>query len=189
MADLTTIEKVKTHAGISGSAEDAMLTELVDAVSRAMEQYTGKTIALQSSVIEYFEPEDTDTIVLRHRAETVNSVTVGGTVLAPTYYVLRKERILWRLTDTLANGGIPTSWGGKYVVEVDYDAGYSTIPADWDHFCVKQCRHEWNQTEQSVANRFAEESVSSPTGENASFVGVDWLPDVENFLKRQVRIT
>jgi hypothetical protein len=128
--DLTTIAKVKAELGITGSGEDARLTQLVGEASALIAAYCGRsgfgreTLRQTERLAGYCEAIRLD----RDLAPAITSVTVDGDALLPAEYEIDGS-LLYRLSDTTR---IAWTYG---VVVIDYAAGWSLpsgAPADID---------------------------------------------------------
>lgn len=127
MTALTTIARVKSYLGISTTADDALLTDLLNGASLAIENYLNRTLSAAS----YTAVMDGNGSVLlplpNYPVTAVSSLKIDGQVIplsaafGKSGYVNAVDRILLR----------------SYVfsldfqnVEISYTAGYSTIPDD-----------------------------------------------------------
>lgn len=121
--DLTTLDKVKAELGITGTAEDARLTQLISEASAMIAAYCGRTGFGRETLRQTERLEGTCSAIRLDRdlAPVVSSVTVDGEALASTDYELDGS-LLYRLS---ASFRIPWAFG---VVVVDYQAGW-TLPA------------------------------------------------------------
>lgn len=128
--DLTTIAKVKTELGITGTAEDARLTALVVEASAVIAAWCGRTGFGRETLRQTERLTGACEAIRLDRdlAPAVTSVTVDGEALLAAEYELDGS-LLYRLSDTYR---IAWVYG---VVVVDYQAGWtlpSGAPADID---------------------------------------------------------
>jgi hypothetical protein len=142
---LVSLDDAKLALGIdpSDTSQDAMLTQQIDAVSRAINNYCDRVLAVQSyrdQIREacgfWGEPIITRQypIVLDSGGVPLVTITEDGAALASTYYEVSPETgALYRLTDSAAASG----WAAALLV-VDYTAGFDPIPAD-----IQGAAFEW----------------------------------------------
>lgn len=128
-----TLAQVKEWLGITGAADDALLTRMLDAATASMERYMARTI-LSASYTETRSGTGGNALTLRNRPiSAVSSVTVNGTAWAAsdgrsTGYVFDGETLF-------AIGNIFARASQNVVVT--YTAGYATVPADLEQACIE----------------------------------------------------
>lgn len=128
MADLTTLEATKAYLGldVSDSDADEILGALIASSSAWFERETRRTFAKQT-VNEVRGGNGTDTLYLRREpVVSVASVKMDGEVL-PKQIAATDDG--WRFADDrIYQRGRLFRRGA--VIEVEYVAGYETVPAD-----------------------------------------------------------
>lgn len=160
MASLISIAEYKVWAGISGTAQDALLTVLVDAVSMEVRRWCDRdlTTGFESAArTEYYDGTGEETIQLVEWPVTsVASVVIryaGGTtetVDANTYRVDGGSGVLSRIDAVRTRypvttfGNVDTIFGAEPMfpsgfrnIGVTYTGGYATIPADLKMACYR----------------------------------------------------
>lgn len=137
MAALTTTAYVKTQLGISGSTQDALIAQLITAVSAQFESLTGRKF-INTDYTEIYDGTGRSNLYLREYP--VNSVTsvernhgsIGDpswtTLDADTYYVDTR-------TGIISSGSAFASFPGDFSkriahYRVIYNAGYGAAAAD-----------------------------------------------------------
>lgn len=175
--------------GITDSAKDQILTEILPGRSLAIEHYMRRQIieaayTAERHRIDFGYP-------LAHRinlrewpVSAVAEVREGTAVLDPSRYRVLSGGILERAGDS-ADAGRP--WSGPYV-EVDYTAGYASIPADLVVAATAEVAHAYRQSEPGGGRLGKTGSIF--TGQtDAAFVPWDFLPEsrrVFDFYARKV---
>lgn len=160
MASLISISEYKVWAGISGTAQDALLTVLVDAVSMEVRRMCDRDLTNgfeSASRTERYDGTGEQTIQLvEWPVSSITSVkvyTAGGsydTLDADTYRVNGDSGLLSRIDPVLARfptdafGTIESTFSvqpwfpaGFDNIEVVYTGGYATIPADLKMACYR----------------------------------------------------
>ena len=160
MASLISIAEYKVWAGISGTAQDALLTVLVDAVSMEVRRLCDRNLTNgfeSTSRTERYDGTDEATIqLIEWPVSSITSVTLytagGDTEVldADTYRVNGDSGVLSRIDPVLGRFPV-TAFGtvnatfsvqpwfdqGFDNVEVVYTGGYATIPADIKMACYR----------------------------------------------------
>lgn len=160
MASLVSIAEYKVWSGITGTAQDALLTVLVDAVSMEVRRWCDRDLTNgfeSASRTEYYSGTGEETIqLLEWPVASVASVTIryaGGTtetVDADTYRVDGTSGVLSRI-DAVRTRYPVTSFGtidnmfgaeprfphGFNNIGVTYTGGYATIPSDLKMACFR----------------------------------------------------
>ena len=134
MSDLSTLEKVKSYLGVTGSGEDTLLGELLGAASARIRGHCGREIT-SATYTEQYDGRGLGRIVLVQRPAT--SITTvhdaldrafdSGSLVDSDDYTLYGEEGIVELDP--ARAGFQD---GVRNVQVVYVAGYSTVPADVD---------------------------------------------------------
>jgi uncharacterized phiE125 gp8 family phage protein len=160
MASLISIAEYKVWAGISGTAQDALLTVLVDAVSMEVRRLCDRNLTNgfeSTSRTERYDGTDEATIqLIEWPVSSITSVTLytagGDTEVldADTYRVNGDSGVLSRIDPKMGRFPV-TAFGtvnatfsvqpwfdqGFDNVEVVYTGGYATIPADIKMACYR----------------------------------------------------
>ena len=160
MASLISIAEYKVWAGITGTAQDALLTVLVDAVSMEVRRWCDRNLSNgfeSASRTERYDGTGEQTIQLMEwPVASITSVTIytagGDTEVldADTYRVNGDSGVLSRIDPVLARfptnafGTIESTFSvqpwfpaGFDNIEVVYTGGYSPIPADLKMACYR----------------------------------------------------
>ncbi|QDV49538.1 phage head-tail connector protein [Gimesia fumaroli] len=142
---LTTLPKVKVHLGISNSAQDDLLNQLITEVESVIQHFTSRKSFDSASRTEYLDGNGKDELFLAHRPLT----SVTGVWVDPDGY-FGKGTDAFPSDSAWTEGGefVPQSeeaneqnasmlislnriWPeGRGNIKVTYTAGYETIPAD-----------------------------------------------------------
>ena len=160
MASLISIAEYKVWAGITGTAQDALLTVLVDAVSMEVRRLCDRNLTNgfeSTSRTERYDGTNEQTIqLIEWPVTSITSVTVytagGDTAVldADTYRVNGDSGVLSRIDPVLGRFPV-TAFGtvnatfsvqpwfeqGFDNIEVVYTGGYATIPADLKMACYR----------------------------------------------------
>ena len=160
MASLISISEYKVWSGISGTAQDALLTVLVDAVSMEVRRWCDRDLSNgfeSAERTEYYDGTGEETIQLvEWPVASVASVVIryaGGTTEtmdSNTYRVNGDTGILSRIDAVRTRFGV-TAFGnidsvfaaeprfpsGFKNIGVTYTGGYSPIPADLKMACYR----------------------------------------------------
>lgn len=157
---LTTLANVKASKGSVASADDPVLTRLIDAVSAAILNYINVEIG-QVAHTEYRDGRGTDSLVTKHAPIlSVQSLTVGGIAIPASngtsygYQIADSQLVVLR-------GG--TFASGRRNILIAYTSGYASVPGDIEQACID-----------TVLRRFAElqragQSSKTLQGETVSF--------------------
>ena len=148
MAELATIDQVRTALGIVDNASDATVSQKLDAAEAMIRDYCARPLGFVSqSITESFDGENTQQLVLRYTpVTTVTSVTADGAAVSAEYEVNASGILsfkyvsfgpsLGRNTSSQTVTGVPyrsPSFGNSInQVDVVYTGGYSaaSIPAN-----------------------------------------------------------
>lgn len=142
---LTTVAKIKTHLGITGSDEDAYLTQLLAGVEPAVLRYLNRRAIESATVTEYFHGHGRSTVVLNRRPVTavasVNEQIDGyagqasGAFGSETLLTAGEDYWVDNLEQSEGNPAMLMRVGKLWPnapgsVKVVYTAGYTTVPLD-----------------------------------------------------------
>lgn len=126
--DLVTLQQVKDWLSITDSSKDAMLTTLISAASKAIQNYIGRDLTYSTLIDEWRDGGHRDRMMLlRAPVDTVTSVEVDGIVIPAATSV---TGVGWRSRDDSVILVGHTFSRGKGNVRIVYSGGYQTIPAD-----------------------------------------------------------
>jgi len=147
---LTTLAKVKLYAGITGSDQDALITQLIDEVSvyiegqlgdRAIEEdtYTEEIYDINPKQIEFllrnYPITDTEPFVAEYRTGSLSAPV--WTAYTADDFVIRKGagfvEFITRFSAYIVDG-----------IRFTYSAGYATVPADLELIANKIIVDELN---------------------------------------------
>ncbi len=186
--DLTTLEKVKKHAGITVGADDVLIQEILTGVSRALEKAMAIVVAEEAITLEQQRSAGFDSILTDQRMKVApTAIKENGTALVAADWIKDGDRRLVRLSDV----STPALWSIG-LIEITYTAGYGLasvageIPEDIDLACRQQTAFEFSKS-QPGGNKLGKVSVSSPTGTQAGFVEADFLPYVQRVVNSYMR--
>jgi hypothetical protein len=191
---LVTLDQAKAALGIdpADTSQDAALTQQIDQVSRAIDNYCDRIFARQSYrdqyryVYNWLKPGEP----LRTRQPPIGvnggglpvlAITEDGTALdAADWEVDTDSGELYRLDGTTA----VASWTGAAII-VDYDGGFDPIPADVQGAALEWITARWSAQGRDPALRsetipdvitqvWSSDAVSTTTSSIPSGVR-DWL--------------
>jgi uncharacterized phiE125 gp8 family phage protein len=146
VATIITLADAKTYLRISSSSDDALLTDILEAVSDTCERFT-KKVWRSTTYTETYSTCDADYIQLRHvPVLSVTSVVVNGTTVTD-YVVDKRLGLLRRGTTTSEYDWLDTFQG----VVVTYVAGVASVPANIEQGCRLLMQHMW-ETQRGGAN-------------------------------------
>ena len=129
MADLTTLASLKAYLGITDSAKDALLQSLITGASAAVEALIGRPL-LSASYTEKVDGNGKARMMFPHFPVTaVASVKVNGVAVsaAPANNFTSPG---YRFDETMLILQGSRFDAGFRNIELTYNAGYATIPAD-----------------------------------------------------------
>lgn len=175
---LTTTAAVKLYKGLTGNELDALIDALVPRASAAIETYLSRKIESQAH-IEYRDGNNGVTLPLRQAPVTaVAAVLVDGVAIPSGGFTQPGWRIAGQML--VLNGYRFTVGHGN--VEIQYTAGYSTVPADIEQACI--------ETVVLALERRSHIDVSSKSlaGETVSFITADLPPSARKALDPHRRV-
>ena len=145
MADFVTTAQYKTHEGISSSADDTRIGNLITSVSQLIKTYCGNTI------IDYYSSNRTETFnidwnthIVQLTESPVNAIVSveERTAYSESYQTLSTSDYEYYIdyeSDSIVRttkNGEPKSWAkGVGAVKITYNAGYSATPEDLKLAC------------------------------------------------------
>lgn len=134
-AYLATLAQCKRYLSIGDSSKDAILLDLLAGTSDLMEEWMRRRIIPTSYLSEFHELSgDVDVVSVDHwPIVTIEAVRVNGVLLSTSEYRRVHERSIQRLDSS----GRPIDFDSGDV-EVDYTAGYSSVPTGLRNACVAE---------------------------------------------------
>lgn len=182
---LTTLDALKDELGISVSTFDDTLKRYINAVSRRISEYCGRTFYFEEAIEEY-QPGHGGTALLVDRPPivTIDSITYDGSTVESSSYTSRDQdkkagliyrEYGWIWTAKIAAAGVvddrlPGTEEREYLVT--YDGGYvtpkqvdddgsltRTLPEDLEDACILACTMRYLQKGQNL-NVKSEKSLS-----------------------------
>jgi uncharacterized phiE125 gp8 family phage protein len=152
---LTTLAAVKSYLKIIIPDEDALLEDLINSSSSAIESYCKRKFKEQTFNEEYDGNGRNGLYLHQYPVKSVNSVAINGSVLPISDYKVNKNS-----GKLIRNGSIWPS--GEINITVDYTAGYSEIPLDLDLACRHLIMSYYKSDIASFSNTFQEGIVFRP---------------------------
>lgn len=175
---LTTTAAVKAYKSITGDEFDTLISALVLRASAAIKTYVSRQIE-SASVSEVRDGHGGVAMLLRESPVTaVSALRVDGQLIPQGGFGIAG----WRLAnDSLVLEGYRFTRGDANV-QIDYTAGYSTVPADIEQACI--------ETVVLALERRNHIDVSSKSlaGETVSFITADIPPSARNVLDQYRRV-
>lgn len=176
---LTTTAAVKLHRGITGNELDTLIDRLIDSASAAVEAYLSRTIMSASHSDVRDGNGGRSMMLAQYPVTAVSAVTVNGQPIPQSAGFGESG---WRLANrSLVLEGYSFAKGlGN--VQIDYTAGYSTVPADIEQACI--------ETILLALERRSHIDVSSKSlaGETVSFITADLPPSARKALDPHRRV-
>lgn len=155
MASFASPDELSAYTAGLIAANDPRAQVILDGATQAIKNYCGWNIAPPETITLYLDGGSSVIYLPTLKLNSVESITVDGTVLAATDY--EWSRVTGNIRSKLY-AGFPDSWGGTVVV---FNSGFATTPAD-----LKQ-----------VVLQVSALALSSPTGatrEQAGQVSMQW---------------
>lgn len=156
---ITTLQNVKDDLGITDvdAARDVILTRYIESVEQAIINYIGYDPSHQTHVIETIDISDnilSEVIYPKVRPiNTINTLTLNGSNLSVSDYWLYRDHLI------LKSRGL-----GWQVLNIDYDGGYVTIPADLESVAREMAVSKWMYKGKDVSlGALKSESIGSWT--------------------------
>ena len=191
---LTNLARVKEWLGFTDSGYDAILSTLIAGVSKRCQVAMEREILATAIAAELHEGDGADDVlqlrefpIVSPPAPVVRQLTVAGPVVldAATYRLLPERGWILR-----AVNGSSTPWpSGRANLEIDYTAGYATVPEDLAQAATMQVAYLWRQTK-AGGNRLGERGTILELGGTAAYLTGEWAPGVLEALlaHRDVRV-
>jgi len=133
--DLTLLATVKAELGITGSDQDAVLTQMIHQASAGIARYCGRTTFARETYRQTEWPARAvpEIILDRDIEVSVDSVTLDDVALAGSDWLLDGSRLRRMMQ------GRPSCWLACSKIVVEYQAGYellATLPYDLERACI-----------------------------------------------------
>lgn len=176
---LATLDRFKQYLGISDTADDTALQNILVGTSAKIQTYIGRSIIQKVVTGEKYDGPGADQLILDRYPVTAVSVTEDGVVL-PAAAIDADERsgVVYRRTD---DGAEPACWTtGRRCISVDYTSGFATIPEDLVEQALKQAAYEWKQSD---GKRAGLRSQILDSGGTAEYLTGPWAPGVDATLR------
>jgi hypothetical protein len=193
VADLTTLALVKAYANITGtdSGRDAVLEDLIDGATAAMELYMGRVIGSTAYTSEKLDGTGNDVLMLRQwPVTTFTSLYEGTTVVDSAYYeVDLAAGLVYAISGSgWVSDGIGGAWTpGRRNYSANYTAGYAAIPEDIANACVRQVTLEWKRSG-IKGDRIGVSSTQLGDGSTAGYRDGQWAEGVEDVMRAYRRL-
>ena len=149
-----------THTITRSVTDNDLLSDLLDRVTEAIDQYTGRSFTASSSASRYYESDaldkDTNTLWLDNDCLTVTSLKNGDddtTTIPSTEYWLvdRNQGPPYYGIRLKSDSDYSWEWDTDGWVEVTGTWGYSTTaPADIVHACIRWAAYAYHQKDAPV---------------------------------------
>lgn len=137
MADLTTLAAVKEYLGLTGTEDDALLSNLITRISGIIEERLDRAISATAGVVDIITSLGSTTLVLKnYPIQVLTSVKVGEdgafseTIPTSEYWVQLDRGLLHRKNRAIWTPGYRNH-------EITYDAGFVPIPARFEHGTIR----------------------------------------------------
>lgn len=164
----TSLERVKSHAKITGTTNDSLILEMIGGVSKMIQQFCQRCILQRTFTDERYDPSGNFDELLLNQYPIIGNPVVkqDGVTLTINvdYSVDLNSGILRRVS-----GDVKMNWSGE--VLVTYTAGFVRTPADIRLAATKQVRHEFRQSAHG-GDRLGERAHQLETGGSST-----WEPD------------
>lgn len=145
---LTDLTRVKRFLGISVTTDDALLTNLINAVSDEIQKALRRTIIQATATAEKYDSIGDSEIILRNRpVVSVASVLELTTALVEDtgWEAGAQDLAVGRLVRI--SGGLPIGWArGTRVVVVTYDHGLATVPEALAEMATELVAYDYRQS-------------------------------------------
>lgn len=186
---LTTLAAVKAELQVTGGADDAYLSGLIDQVSDMVQTWCSRTFALERVRETIDRRTGSESIMLsRFPVATIITATLGGQTIDPATIETEGGGFVYRLNGT----GWPP---GRFIIE--YDAGFilpdqpaPTLPKDIERAALTLVKGEWFARNRDPLIRSEDvPGVISTTYWVGGFgAGANLPPDVEGLLSKHRQV-
>jgi len=179
MGDLTSLANAKTWCGVTGAADDALLTRLLSAVSAAAQNRMQRIIASASYAIVRNGTGKSKMPFPDQPVTAVTSVRVDGTLIPARTSVTGSG---YSFDDMLLYLDGYAFTKGNQNVALQYTAGFLTTPTDLEQAVLEIIAHKYKEKD-----RIGQASKIL-AGETVSFFR-DVPPDTLRVLDNYMRVT
>jgi hypothetical protein len=166
-APLTTIARVKSFLGITSTAEDSFLTDLIAIATNTIQNYVGRTFSLET-ITENLPGTGTAKLVLsKYPIVSITSITDETGLIDASGYeisdkmagtVYRKDGIFFFKGQVTGLLGFNNEKEAANNITAVYQAGYSSVPLDVEMAAISYVRSMY--LGRSRDNTVSSESVS-----------------------------
>jgi uncharacterized phiE125 gp8 family phage protein len=190
---LTQLSTIKSRLAITDTAQDALLTSAIKAVSARFDKETNRTLARAIDITDEFFPDDTEIPVRCYPIETVTKFelktneTEGWVEQPDVKYLIRRACVislqspLWTLDSALCTARV-TYTAGYVLPGTTPGPGQTPLPDDLENACIEQVAY-WFQNRDRIGLR-----TSWPSnGEYRQFAAYDLLHSVSAVLRQYQR--
>jgi hypothetical protein len=179
---LITLADLKTHLGITDTANDPTLELLINAMSNRFDVETSRNLKQATYTNLLLDGNgERDLSLPNYPVSAIAALTEDDITLTEnTDYFLYSSNFdgyLRKLYDGLWNTGSKN-------IKITMTAGFSSVPSDIQLVCLKQCGKEWQTWKEK---NWGETSRSFPDG-SVAFESKDLLDDVKAILNRYARL-
>lgn len=184
---ITSLDNVKEYLGLSTSASDTILTNLIAACLAKFEAHCRRRLVAATITGEIHDgyPERTTVFLREYPAASVTSVSEDGgetTLAGSDYQLIAATGELVRKASAYSR----TCWRAGYGnIVVSYTGGHATTPADLVHAATMQVALDFRHA-QPGGNWLGQRQVQNPDSVlTIQFDAID--PKVATMLERHVR--
>lgn len=172
--DLTTVDAVKLYARVTSAADDALLTQLVTALSSYAKTWLARSI-LAADYVQSFHGHGGMFLMLpEYPVNSVASLTIDGITIPARTSALGAGYTFDH--ESIAVDGYRFTRGRSNVV-VSWNGGYATVPAD-----LSQAVNEMVAIVYKEQDRIGQLSKALGNGESVTFFSGDIPPRAKTLL-------
>jgi uncharacterized phiE125 gp8 family phage protein len=191
MADLTTLTKVKTYLGISGSTQDTLLSSLITAVSAGIESFCGREFG-SATHTEYYDTDGETKIFLpNYPVSSLTSVkyqtgtwdNITWTTYPASGYLLTGDQGRLSFAGTLPKitKYLQIVYVGGYLIDFDNEGTAThTLPYDLTQIVNELIASTYNTRSSGGINTMSTE------GQSITFSTQSITKDYQNRLARYI---
>lgn len=170
---LCTLADVKAYLSLETTTSDDLLNMLIENASAFIENYTNRVFAI--TTYQEMRNGTGNAKMPVEYAPIVDLVSVKVNDIDYTQYAKNTDTLIWFIS-----GGIFTT--GLMNVELNYTAGYASIPADISQVCIDLVAYKFKQKDRIGLNS------KTLAGEVISFELRDIRADIQNKLAPYIRV-
>lgn len=162
------LSDLKTYLGISGTGDDALLTDILDRTTAAIDRYTGRVFAVTANSTRYFDAwRDVDGYTLRLDTDLAALTTVtngdGVVVTVGQYWTLPRNGTPYYALELKGSAGVAWTYttDPENAISVSGKWGYSLVPPDdVVDACVQWAAQKYRDKDsQTIAGMAAEQGT------------------------------